>query len=200
MTGPEAERSPSTGRTRKLLHLSVAAVPLCWGFGLVDVTTVRVGLAVAVVVALTTEYLRRRDPVVTAHFDARFGRWLKPHERAAITGATWLACVMLAAVLLFPAPTALVALWAGTAGDAAAALIGGATRRATAGRGKSLVGALACMLATALGAWLLGPAGWAVAGVLGVVAAAAEWPARLGDDNLRVTLATGAAAWLLGVR
>ena len=62
-----------------------------------------------------------------------------------------------------------------------------------------MAGALACAVATALGvAWLTG-APWSSAGVVGMVAALAEWPAQLGDDNARVALAAGGAAWLLGI-
>ncbi len=183
---------------RKLLHLSVAAIPLCWGLGLVGAATVRSALTLALVVAVAAEVLRARSRRVAARFNALVGALLKPHERTAMTGATWLAAAMLLAVVVLPAPAARAALWAGAAGDAAAALAGTAFAAGAASRGKTLIGSLACGLTTALGAWWLGPTPWAAAAVLGVVAAAAEWPARPGDDNLRVTLAVGLAAWLLG--
>lgn len=184
---------------RKLLHLATAAIPVAWAYSLVGADAVRSALTLAAVVASAIEFFRRRDAQSRARFDAIFGRWLKPQERDGFTGATWLALAMLGAVLLFPAPAARAALWAGAAGDAAASLVGTALRRRGGAPGKTIVGAAACAVITALGVWWLAPSAWWLAAILGVVAAAAEWPARWGDDNARVTLATGLAARLLGV-
>jgi dolichol kinase len=157
-------------------------------------------LAIAATIALATELLRQRDPRVGARFEAVFGHWLKPHERREITGATWLLFAMLGAALFFPAPAARAAIWAGVVGDAAAAIVGTAVRNhRRAAAGKSIAGAMACAATTAAGVWWLAPTSWGIAAALGAVAAVAEWPARFGDDNARVTLLTGVAAWALGV-
>lgn len=187
--------------SRKLIHLGTAVVPVAWSYGFVDVTGVRILLVAAVGVALVVEWARGRAPAFHARFQVTVGALLKPHEDNAITGATWLAMAMLIAVVALPEPAATTALWAGAVGDPAAALAGGAWQRRAglAEAEKSLVGSATGGLVTALGAVWLGGATVLPAGVIGAAAAAAEWPRRLGDDNLRVTLVAGAAAWLLGV-
>ena len=200
MTAPGVP-SQRAAWSRKLIHLSTAALPVTWAYGIVDATQVRVLLAGALGVALGVEWGRWFSPAFRARFDALAGPLLKPHEALAITGATWLALAMLVAVVVFPEPAARAALWAGAIGDSAAALVGQAWQ-ARAGRArseKSLVGSAACAVGTALGAAWLGGATLLVATSIGLVAAMAEWPRRLGDDNLRVTLVAGGAAWLLGV-
>lgn len=200
MTDRSADAPLAAGLVRKAIHLSLAAIPVCWAYGAVGTTAIRVGLAIAATVALVTELLRQRDARVGARFDALFGRWLKPHERTEFTGASWLLFAMLGAVLFYPAPAARAALWAGIVGDAAAALVGTALKKQPVGSpGKSIAGAVACAVTTALGVWWLAPTTWGIAVALGTIAAAAEWPSRFGDDNARVTLMTGAAAWALGV-
>jgi dolichol kinase len=184
---------------RKLLHLATATVPVAWAYGVVSGAEVRNVLTVAAAVAVSVELLRCRSRAFGVRFDALVGRLLKPHEREGLTGATWLILAMLGAVTFLPSTAARAALWAGAVGDAAAALAGTVFSRRDPSRGKTLAGAAACAVATTLGAWWLAPCTWGAAVVLGAVAAAAEWPARWGDDNLRVTLATGLAAWLLRV-
>jgi len=186
-----------TGLGRKAIHLSLAVIPVCWAYGIAGTGVIRAGLAFAAATALAIELFRLRDPRVGARFEALFGRWLKPHERTEITGATWLLFAMLGAALVFPAPVARAALWAGIVGDAVAAVVGTALRT-TGAPGKSGVGALACAVTTAAGVWWLAPTSWGIAIAIGAVAAAAEWPSHLGDDNARVTLLTGVAAWALG--
>lgn len=200
MTAPGVP-SQRAAWSRKLIHLSTASLPVIWAYGIVDVTTVRVLLAGALGAALGVEWGRRVSPAFRARFEALAGPLLKPHEALAITGATWLALAMFVAVVVFPASAARAALWAGAIGDSAAALAGQAWQ-ARAGRArseKSFVGSAACAAGTALGAVWLGGATLLVATLIGLVAAMAEWPRRPGDDNLRVTLVAGGAAWLLGV-
>jgi dolichol kinase len=179
--------------------LAAAAIPAAWAYGIVSGDTVRNLLTLAFVSAVVVETLRRRDRRFGERFNALLGPLLKPHERESPTGATLLAFSALLDVLVLPGPAARAALWAGAAGDVAAALGGTAWPWRSSPTGKTAVGSLACALVTALGAAWLVPTGWGVAAALGVVAAAAEWPSRWGDDNLRVTAATGLAAWFLGV-
>lgn len=188
-------------RGRKLLHLSTALLPVAWAYGLVDATMVRAALAGAVAVALGVETARRFSAPLRVRFEALVGPLLKPHESRSITGATWLAVAMLLAVFAFPDSAAKIALWAGAVGDSTAALVGRAwqVRIGSAAAGKSFAGFVAGAVLTALGALWLGSATMIAAIAIGVVAAIAEWPRRWGDDNLRVTLVAGGAAWLLGV-
>lgn len=187
---------------RKALHVGTAALPVAWAFGAVTATQVRVALSAAVGVALLVEALRRSAPAVQARFLSVVGSLLRTGERTALTGATWLAVGMALAAWVAPEPAAIAALWAAAVGDASAALVGRVTGalRPRPRNGKTMGGALACALATALGVWWLLAASPAVAAALGIVAAMAEWPARLGDDNLRIALAVAVAAALLGLR
>lgn len=200
---------------RKALHLLSAAVPLAWALAVVPTPVIRIGLGAALAVAGTVEWLRRASPAFGARFRARLGPLLRPHETQHITGATWLAAVMCLAVWVFPRSAAVVALWAAAVGDAMAALVG----RFAAARPlpvplvarpvdsqmavaiplarKTLAGSAACAVSTAAGAaWLVHAPLPAALGI-GAAAAVAEWPRLAVDDNLRVGLAAGAAAWML---
>lgn len=198
---------------RKALHLLSAAVPLAWVLLLVPARVIRDGLGVALGVALLVEWLRRASPAFGARFLAGLGPLLRTHETHHITGATWLAAVMCLAVWVFPRSAAVIALWAAAVGDAMAALVG---RLASARpvpaisppvgphpdvtippARKTLAGSAACAVSTAAGAvWLVHAPLPAALGI-GVAAAVAEWPRLAVDDNLRVGLAAGAAAWML---
>ncbi len=120
----------------------------------------------------------------------------------ALSGATWLAIGMWGAAMLAPVPAAIAALWAAAVGDAAAALVGRSVQRlrARAAGSKSMSGSVAAALAASAGILWLTPATFPIAAALGAVTALAEWPARPGDDNVRVALAVAAAAVLLGLR
>ncbi len=188
--------------SRKALHLLSAAVPLAWAFALVSTPLVRVGLSAALGIALAVEAARRMHAAFGAAFTRVLAPLLRAHEARAITGATWLAAVMCLAAWTLPVRAAVVALWAAAAGDAIAAVVGRTiAARAPADRGgrarKTAAGSLACAASTAMGAvWLVG-AGWWPALAIGAAAAVAERPTLAIDDNLRVGLAAGLAAWLL---
>lgn len=186
---------------RKLIHLSTAILPVAWSYGLLAAADVRILLAAALGAGLGVEWGRKASPALRAHFNALVGPLLKPQESTTLTGATWLAAAMLLAAVILPERAAIVALWAGAVGDPAAALVGRAwqSRAARAATEKSFAGSATCALVTALGALWLAGAAVLPAAMVGAAAAIAEWPLRLGDDNLRVTLAAGAAAWLLRV-
>jgi len=186
---------------RKAFHFATAIVPVAWALDWISTPALRVVLAVAVAVALLMERGRRK-PAPGRLFTTLFGAMLRPHEAAGLTGATWLALAMLAAVLLLPAPAALVALWAGVFGDGLAAIIGRlVSRRGTSDpSAKTVAGSLACLAATAAGAIWLAEASLAQALLIGGAAAAAERPRLALDDNVRVTLAAGLAAWVLLAR
>jgi dolichol kinase len=187
---------------RKALHLATAAVPVAWGLGLVETHTVRATLVCAALVALAIELLRFTSPAVARGFESTFGSLLRAHEHRAITGATWLAVGMATVAWMFPPRAAVIALWAAAVGDATAALAGRAIAHArhSATTRKTLGGSLAAALSTAAGAiWLVHAPLWS-ATALGAVAAAAEWPARPLDDNVRIVGAVALAAVVLGLR
>ncbi|MBA3853036.1 MAG: hypothetical protein C0503_01400 [Gemmatimonas sp.] len=187
---------------RKALHLLTAALPIAWARDVVSTSQLRGALTAALVVALGIEVLRRRSPAIGTRFVALVGPLLRRHETRALTGATWLALAMAAAVWFAPERAALAALWAAAVGDASAAVVGRSVaqwRGLTTG-GKSWVGSAAAALSTAVGCWWLAAATWPVAVALGAVAAMAEYPHRPFDDNLRVATAVALAAVVLGLR
>lgn len=187
---------------RKAIHLGTAALPIAWAAGLVSTYQLRIVLTAAVVVALGIEALRRWSSAAGRRFTAFVGELLRPHERTAVTGATWLAIAMAGAVWIAPGRAALAGLWAAAVGDASAAIVGrslAARRGRPAGR-KSWQGSAAALVSTALGAAWLAGATWPVALTLGGVAALAEFPRSPLDDNLRVATAVALAATALGLR
>lgn len=201
MTAPAAPLALGAELSRKGIHLATAVLPVGWGLGWFDASTVRTVLATALVVALLVELLRQRLPRVGTAFERLVGPLLRADERRGFTGATWLALGMGLVVFVAPAGAAIVALWAAAVGDASAAIAGRSVQalRGVPG-GKSAVGSVAAVLTTAGGAaWLLA-ASPLEALTLGGVAALAEWPARPGNDNLRVGLAVALAAVALGLR
>jgi dolichol kinase len=186
---------------RKAIHLASAVLPIAWGTGLITADTLLVLLTLALAASVLVEGARHLSPAVARGFDSLVGEMLRPHERAGLTGATWLAAAMFGALLVFPGAAALVALWAAAVGDGSASVAGRlvAHRRGDAGGTKTFAGSLACCLMTAVGVLWFTEIGLARALVVGAAAALAERPRGALDDNLRVTAAAGLAAWALGV-
>lgn len=184
---------------RKGIHLASAIFPLAWHFGLVDRPLLLGALGLGLVIAVVLEVGRRISPTMHRWFDVWFGWMLRRHEATRLTGASWILLAMFLAVLLLPMRAALVALWAGVVGDAAAALVGRAVAARAAVQGKTWAGSLACALASAVGPLWLAEAALLPSLAIGLAAAAAERPAVALDDNVRVALAAGLAAWGLGL-
>lgn len=185
--------------SRKGIHLASSVFPLSWGLGLVEPVVVKTALAVGFAIAVALEIGRRRVPVVARVFDRFFGGMLREHEAHGLTGATWILAAMLLCALVLPERAALCALWAGVVGDAAAALVGRALASRAAREGKTYVGSVACALASAIGPWWIAAASPLAALGIGVAAAIAERPRLAIDDNARVAVVAGLAAWGLGV-
>ena len=182
---------------RKTLHLTTASIPLALWLG-VPQRGVAMLLIALFGMAVIVELARRRSVIVATHFDATVGVMLRPHEAAnGVTGATWLLATFAITCLAAPLAAAIAATWAGAVGDASAAMVGTAWRRARGATGKTAAGSGACALASTLGAWWLGGFSLPLAAVLGLVAALVERPAMSLDDNVRVTAATALAAVLL---
>jgi dolichol kinase len=195
MTTPDVSRGKEL--PRKTLHLTTASIPVALSLGMPQ-RTVAVLLVTLFGVAVAVEFARRRSPAVATQFDATVGVMLRPHEAAnGITGATWLLATFAITCLAAPLAAAIAATWAGAVGDASAAVVGKAWRRARGGEGKTFVGSAACVIATALGAWWLAGVSLPLGIALGLVAAIVERPAISLDDNVRVTAGTALAAVLL---
>ncbi|HEX6041151.1 hypothetical protein [Longimicrobium sp.] len=184
---------------RKAIHVSSTAVPL-----LVWLVPRPVAVAVLVPVAalaLAIDVARHRIRPFRYHFLRRTRTLLRAHERRGLAGATWMALAYAAALLLFPKPVAVAAMLFNGLGDAAAALVGKRWGRRRTAWGKSWEGfgaGLATDLAVGLGMWMLAPAAVPLAGALlgALVAASVEFAPLPLDDNVRVTLAGGAAILL----
>lgn len=185
--------------SRKGIHLASSIFPLAWGLDWVAPVVVKSALAVGFGLAVVLEVSRRGLPAVQRWFMTWFGGMLRAHEARGLTGATWILAAMLLCALLLPARAALCALWAGVVGDAVAALVGRAVASRAASEGKTWVGSAACAAASAIGPWWLAAASPLAALGVGLAAALAERPQLAIDDNARVAVAAGLAAWGLGV-
>jgi dolichol kinase len=186
---------------RKGLHLAGAALPLAYALGASRISLVAI-LAVASTLALLTEGARRASPAFEGRFDRLFGRLVRPHERRAITGATWLSLSCFVAVAVLSRRAAIAALWSATVGDPAATLVGRSWTiwRATPSRRsarKTIAGTLGCALASFAGVWLVAGFPPAPAAVVAIGAALAEAMPLVIDDNVRVAAAAGTIAQLL---
>lgn len=172
-----------------------AIFPVAWALDWVDAATLRWILTLLLAVALVVEGARHLSPWAAKQFARAVGTLVRPHELAGLTGATWLALAMLLSVIVFPATAAIAALWGAAVGDASAAIVG---RAFSSGGQKTVLGSAACLVATALGVWWLTPLGITPALGVGLAAAIVERPKMALDDNLRVALGAGLAAWGLG--
>lgn len=177
---------------RKTIHLLAVAFPVAYAFG-TPRTVLAISLGAMLVLALSVETARGYSCRVNAMFLQLAGPLLRFHERRGLTGASWLLISFLGAVLLLPAPAAIVAMWAVAAGDAMAALAGLALGRSSsrAGKQKTIAGSIACWIVVWPGAFFLGNLGGLLSTVAASVAALSEWPRRPMDDNVRVTAAVG---------
>lgn len=186
---------------RKAVHLASVALPVGWAYGVLSPDTLFALLTAALAVAVLVEGARHLSPAVARAFSTLLGTLLRPHERVELTGATWLAAAMLGAVVILPPRAGIIALWAAAAADGLASVVGRLVtywRRRPVG-GKTIVGSITCAVVTMTGAlWLAGTT-WPIAAAIGAVTALAERPRGPLDDNIRVALAAGIAAWGLGV-
>ncbi|HET7322437.1 MAG TPA: hypothetical protein VFI96_08095 [Longimicrobiaceae bacterium] len=180
--------------SRKLFHLASVAVPLlAW---VLPRGAALALLAATAVVALAVEWARFRTRWARYHFLRRTRPLLRPHERRALSGATYMALAYLLAFVLFPEPIAVAAMLYNGLGDASAALVGKRWGRHRTRWGKSWEGAVTALVVN-LAVGLLVPGVPPVAAVAGAVAGAAfEFLPLPFDDNLRVTLGGGLFAWL----
>ena len=197
--GESAGLSFSRELTRKGLHLVSATIPVAYAAGLSRRSLLLVlasGLATAVVV----EVARWRNAHARAVFDSGVGSLLRDHEAKAVSGATWLIIALLIAVSFYPRDVAVAAMCAVSLGDAAAAIVGRGLRPSSASQRKSLAGSAACFAVSVIAARMIANLAWREAILAGVLAAAAEWPRRPLDDNIRIVIAVGCGIllWRMG--
>ena len=191
---PRAERISSRAEfARKGIHLTGGLVVLLlYGRGADrDRTGIVLLLGLAVTCAAGIEWARRASPRVNIAFERAVGSMLRPRERRAMTGATWLALTALATTAFLREQPALCTLWCIMVADPAATLVGCSRGgRAEADDGKSVIGSAAFFTTAFVGAYLVAgvgvPAALAVAAVAGL---AERFPGPL-DDNFTVGVAT----------
>jgi dolichol kinase len=223
MNGASGRLSLRREVARKALHLVFVVVPVAYAFGFPRRWLVT-ALGAAAVVAVTIELAR----VWHAPTRERFVRWvgvlLREHEHVRWSGATWMVLSMLGLALLVPQGVAVAGMWALSAGDAAAALVGRSLEQRKAKRvtadvtrggalasragaggsmgvdgveragGKTVRGSVACFLVTLAGARLLARLSPVESVVAAALATAAERWGEPVDDNVRI-----AAAVALGI-
>lgn len=184
--------------SRKAFHLASVVLPLLVWIAPRPLAVAVLVPTAALAVAVDVARLRLRWP--RYHFLRLTRTMLRPHERHGLAGATYMAAAYAAALLLFPKPLAVAAMLYNGLGDAAAALVGKRWGRHRTRWGKSWEGfgaALAVNLAVGLAIGALDPRLPLAGALAGAVAGAALELAPLPlDDNLRVTLGGGLAAWL----
>jgi len=182
---------------RKALHILTVAAPLAYAGGLSRRVLILLLVAASIIV-VALEIVRARHATTRAIFQRTVGAILRPHEHDQWAGATWLILAFLGVVLLAPRDVAITAMWAVSAGDAVAALVGRGVARARGGTSrKTFAGSAACFVVTLGGALLVAQLS-PVEGVIAAAAAtAAEWPQGGIDDNLRIVTAVALAllAW-----
>jgi len=178
---------------RKALHILTVAAPLAYAGGLPRRVLILLLVAASVIV-VALEVVRARHATTRAIFQRTVGALLRPHEHERWAGATWLILAFLGVVLLAPREVAITAMWAVSAGDAAAALVGRGIARAHGDPSrKTFAGSAACFMVTLGGALLVAQL-LPVEGVIAAAAAtAAERPQGGLDDNFRIVTAVALA-------
>lgn len=186
---------------RKALHLVFVVVPVSYAFGLPQRLLVT-ALGAAALAAVVIELARAWHTPTRERFARWVGMLLREHEYTRWSGATWMVLSMLGLAALVPRDVAIAAMWAISAGDAAAALVGRAfDRRAAPARErtgrKTLRGSAACFVVTLAGALVLARLSPVESLVAAALATAAERPGGWVDDNVRiaVVVAVGILLW-----
>jgi dolichol kinase len=181
---------------RKAIHLIAVVFPILYTAGMTRSALVLL-LSTATIIALTIELARTSHARTKEQFVRVTGALLREHEQTRLSGATWLILSLLGAVVFLPRDIASAAMWAVAVGDAAAAIVGRAFGRHRWGsHAKSLEGSAACFLVVLGGSVAIAHLPLAESIVSAVAAAAAEWPARPLDDNVRITMLVGVAILL----
>ena len=217
MDGVSARLSLRREVARKALHLVFVVVPVAYAFGLPRRWLVT-ALGAAALAAVIIELARAWHAPTRERFVRWVGVLLREHEHARWSGATWMVLSMLALAAFAPRGVAVAAMWAISAGDAAAALVGRAferrkglaaadvtrgpaltaqpehaesmgVRSAERTGGKTIRGSAACFVVTLAGALALARLSPVESVVAAALATVAERFGEEVDDNLRIAAA-----------
>ncbi|MBK9118037.1 MAG: hypothetical protein IPM18_00295 [Phycisphaerales bacterium] len=181
--------------SRKLLHLSSAAIPLVYWLAEWSRGTLLAALGACCLFAIAVELARLSNSAFATVFRATVGFMVRSREWQRVSGATYVLLAAFASVALFPQLIAVAVLLILSVADTAASLIGLRYGRSQF-LGKSWAGSTAFFLAAFAILWLLdfrlGPA--VSAALLATVVEAAPTlrcgPVEL-NDNVTVPLLTG---------
>ncbi|MBI1808373.1 MAG: hypothetical protein HYR75_00625 [Gemmatimonadetes bacterium] len=196
MATPPAIATRRHAAARQALHVSSAVFPVAYAAGIERRALLEV-LALVLAMAIAVELLRWANFGARTHFERWAGPLLRPGEREGLTGATWLALSLTAAVLLLPHAPAVATMWCVCVGDPVAAAVGSAwqaRRGAMPNRGRSMAGSIAMASVSAAGVALLGGYLPGRALLIGVTAAVAERVGGRLNDNITIVLGAGLAA------
>lgn len=182
------------------MHLATAAFPIGYALG-APRDALLPALAALAAGAVVIELGRRHHAPLRAALHRLGGSLLRPAERDAWTGATWLFVSFLALVAATSRDVAVAGMWAVSVGDGLAAVVGTGVAhwRAVPWKRKSLPGTVACIIATAVGAVWIAHLSFPESVIAAVCAGAAErWSLRV-DDNVcvAVLVACGICLWRL---
>ncbi len=110
---------------RKVFHISASIIPLYYLWIICDNHNFLLFLIFLTIFAISVEFLRNRDNIISRIFYQNFGKMLRINEKSGkTTGATWLLIGFLITVYIFPKNIAVPAMLFLTVGDSCAAIFG----------------------------------------------------------------------------
>jgi dolichol kinase len=175
---------------RKAIHLSSIVIPLAILH--LPLVWVQRTLMIVAVCLLVADLVKIHHEKLRTYFTEFFGRLIRRHEHAEITGSTYMIVSALLATYLFDRGVAAAALVYLIVGDTLAAMVGKAWGRTRIFGNKTLEGFLAGFLASFAAAWALVPGipPHQLAAAALVAALVEIWPIPV-DDNFRIPLLAG---------
>jgi dolichol kinase len=190
MTTPAKPGTLQPEAARKAIHLVAGSLPVMYACGL-DRGALLTLLGIASAIAVGIEGARHASPRAQAMFERGVGPMLRRHEHRGVTGATWLALSLLAAVLFLPQKPAIATLWCATIADPVASIVGRAGGHPSPRLAKTGLGSAACLLLAFVGVkFVAGFAPGVALAIAGAAMMAERYPGPF-DDNL--TVAAGVA-------
>jgi dolichol kinase len=180
---------------RKVMHfLSAAIIPLLYHLTIMPDRWAVATVASIAVVWVGFETIRLASPALNRMFVRLFSVLMKEKETRTFTGVAYLLGGSAIAMMIFPKPVAVMALFFIAFGDPVAAIVGKRLGRWRLASGKSVEGSLMMFaVCLAVGGAVGGDVPFLVVVVGGAVATLAELFSGGIDDNLTAPLLAGAA-------
>jgi dolichol kinase len=196
----EPSSTGSSSPVRKLIHVALSVIPVIAWYLSYELALVLAGALLAA--SLVVEAARRWWPWVNRLLWTLLPSTFKEGEQRRALGSTWFSLGMLGALALFGRDVGSTSILFLTWGDSAAEFVG--SRWGAPGKGKTLVGSLACfaacLVAGLVGMELGGLSFWVVLAGTGMATVVERW-APPPDDNLWIPVVAGLAMaavnWLM---